>query len=91
MTRPRCTVRARGPFELSGERALLSEHAIDTLVSKNSGGSATAAKLQAARELRVGVVMVRRPPMPEVPLVDSVVEAERWISVQLRRLGTSAG
>jgi precorrin-6A/cobalt-precorrin-6A reductase len=77
-------VLARGPFDLNAERALLSEHAIDTLVSKNSGGAATAAKLQAARELRIQVVMVRRPATPEVPLVDSVAEARRWIRARLR-------
>jgi len=75
---------ARGPFELSGERALLSEHAIDTLVSKNSGGAATAAKIQAARELCIEVVMVRRPATPEVPLVHNVAEARRWIGARLR-------
>jgi precorrin-6A/cobalt-precorrin-6A reductase len=76
-------VLARGPFDLNAERALLSGHAIDTLVSKNSGGAATAAKLEAARELRIEVVMVRRPAVPEVPLVDNVAEARRWISARL--------
>ena len=82
-------VLARGPFELDAERALLTERSIDALVSKNSGGAATAAKLEAARELGVHVVMVRRPAAPEVPLVDNVPEALRWISVQLSRVGTS--
>jgi precorrin-6A/cobalt-precorrin-6A reductase len=74
---------ARGPFDLNAERALLSEHAIDTLVSKNSGGAATSAKLEAARELRIDVVMVRRPAAPEVALVDNVAEARSWISGRL--------
>jgi precorrin-6A/cobalt-precorrin-6A reductase len=78
------SVLARGPFDLNAERALLSEHAIDTLVSKNSGGAATAAKLQAARELCIEVVMVRRPATPEVPLVHNVAEARRWIGARLR-------
>ena len=82
---------ARGPFGLDDERALLREHAIDTLVTKNSGGSATAAKLEAARELGVAVVMVERPPIPAVARVDSVAAAVAWISARLRPTGTSAG
>jgi precorrin-6A/cobalt-precorrin-6A reductase len=57
-------VTARPPFAEAGEVALLREHRIDTLVTKNSGGSATAAKLTAARDEGVRVVMVRRPAPP---------------------------
>ncbi len=44
-------ITARGPFTEPGERALLAERKIEVLVTKNSGGSATAAKLAAARAL----------------------------------------
>jgi precorrin-6A/cobalt-precorrin-6A reductase len=57
-------VLARGPFALEDERALLREHAIDVVVTKDSGGDATRAKLDAARELRLPVLMVARPPVP---------------------------
>ncbi len=53
------------------------------LVSKNSGGAATAAKPEAARELGIQVVMVRRPVAPEIPLVENVAEALGWISARL--------
>jgi precorrin-6A/cobalt-precorrin-6A reductase len=76
-------VLARGPFDLNAERTFFSGHAIDVLVSKNSGGAATAAKLEAARELGIEVVMVRRPAMPEALRVDNVADAQRWISARL--------
>jgi precorrin-6A/cobalt-precorrin-6A reductase len=69
----------RGPFTLDGERALLREHAIDVLVTKNSGGPA--AKLAAARELDVPVVVVERPPLPPgVNAVPTVDAARDWVS-----------
>lgn len=55
---------ARGPFSLEGERALFAECGFDVVVSKNSGGAATQAKLQVARERGMPVVMVRRPTLP---------------------------
>lgn len=56
---------ARGPFTVAGERAVLREHGIDVVLTKDSGGPSTAAKLTAAREARLPVVLVRRPPAPE--------------------------
>jgi precorrin-6A/cobalt-precorrin-6A reductase len=76
----------RGPFDLAGERLILTEHRIDTLVTKNGGGAAAEAKLHAARELGVAVVMVERPPIPCVPTVPSVAEALSWLN---ERAGTS--
>ncbi|MEI6000065.1 cobalt-precorrin-6A reductase [Paraburkholderia bengalensis] len=57
---------ARGPFDIDGERALFALNGIDVLVTKNSGGAATQAKLDVARELRVPVVMLTRPALPAV-------------------------
>jgi precorrin-6A/cobalt-precorrin-6A reductase len=71
----------RGPFSLVGERALLTERSIDTIVCKNSGGP-TDAKLEAARALGVRVVMKRRPIRPETPTVTSVAEALQWLGYQ---------
>lgn len=59
-------VAARGPFTLDGERALFALAGIDVVVSKNSGGAATEAKLDVARERGLPVVMLRRPPLPGV-------------------------
>jgi precorrin-6A/cobalt-precorrin-6A reductase len=75
-------VTARGPFALADELALLREHAIDVVVTKDSGGDATSAKLEAARRLGLPVVVVDRPPLPPgvaaVPTVDAAV---RWAAV----------
>ncbi|MFB8245274.1 cobalt-precorrin-6A reductase [Streptomyces sp. NPDC055952] len=71
----------RGPFTLDGERALLRRHRIDVVVTKDSGGTATAPKLTAAREAGVPVVVVRRPPVPEdVPVVADAPAAAAWIT-----------
>jgi precorrin-6A/cobalt-precorrin-6A reductase len=59
------TIGARGPFTLDAERALFALQAFDVLVSKNSGGSATEAKLDVARERGLPVIMLRRPQLPE--------------------------
>lgn len=77
-------VLARPPFGLDDERRLLRDKAIDTLVAKNSGGTATVAKLMAARELRVPVIMVRRPAKPPVP---TAPDLEAMLEMIARALG----
>jgi precorrin-6A/cobalt-precorrin-6A reductase len=72
---------AKGPFTLEGERALLREHRIDVLVTKDSGGPMTAAKLVVARELRLPVVLQDRPPAPDTEVVATVDEAVGWLLV----------
>jgi len=57
---------SRGPFTLEGERALFALQGFDVVVSKNSGGGATEAKLEVARERGLPVVMLRRPELPAV-------------------------
>ena len=73
------TILARGPFRLDDELELLQAHAIDILVTKNSGGTATSAKLAAARALSLPVIMVSRPAMPDAASVESVAEALAWL------------
>lgn len=70
----------RGPFTLDGERALIARHAIRAVVAKNAGGDATAAKLAAAREAAIPVVMIRRPTSPATPAVPDVAGALDWLS-----------
>ncbi|MEU5765429.1 cobalt-precorrin-6A reductase [Streptomyces asoensis] len=74
----------RGPFTLQGERELLLRHRIDVVVTKDSGGSATAPKLTAAREAGVPVLVVRRPRVPDgVRVVAEPEEVVDWIGKRL--------
>jgi precorrin-6A/cobalt-precorrin-6A reductase len=73
----------RGPFTLDQERHLLIDHQIEVIVSKNSGGEATYAKVLAARELNIPIVMIQRPAMPSAEQVSSVEEAVRWLRHRL--------
>lgn len=73
----------RGPFEESREQALLETHRIEALVSKNSGGDATYAKIAAARRLGLPVVMIERPPPPPGEPVAGVEDAVAWLEQQL--------
>ncbi|WP_415894886.1 precorrin-6A/cobalt-precorrin-6A reductase [Neptuniibacter sp. PT34_22] len=76
-------LKAIGPFNHQDEKALLAHHQIDLLISKNSGGAATEAKLSAARELGVDVFMLERPELPEADRIfreiDGCVEAVRTL------------
>jgi precorrin-6A/cobalt-precorrin-6A reductase len=66
---------ARGPFTPEGERALFAQSRIDVVVSKNSGGAATEAKLGVARELGLPLIMLRRPALPAAGREFASVEA----------------
>jgi precorrin-6A/cobalt-precorrin-6A reductase len=70
---------ARGPFSVGDEIALMRAEQVETLVTKNSGGAATEAKLAAARALGIDVVIVERPDPPDVPTFHSVAAILAWI------------
>lgn len=73
----------RGPFTLVDEQRVLSEYRIEALVCRASGGTATEAKLVAAREASLPVVMIRRPPIPAGPVAWTVDEALTWLQAAL--------
>jgi precorrin-6A/cobalt-precorrin-6A reductase len=73
-------VLARGPFTVEEELAVMRAHEVEVVVTKDSGGGMTAAKLTAARVLGIPVVLVRRPAVPPgVPVVATVEEALTWV------------
>jgi precorrin-6A/cobalt-precorrin-6A reductase len=78
-------ITARGPFTQTADRNMLLEEGIERIVTKNSGGSATESKLLAARELGLPVIMVARPPWPDVSGLDAgkaedAPGALRWLA-----------
>ena len=78
---PRHTTRvARGPFALADELALLRQHAIDCVVSKNAGGPDTYAKIEAARLLQLPVILVARPVLPARTRCDTPEQALQWLA-----------
>lgn len=75
-------ITARGPFSIAQELALLETHAITHLVSKNSGGAQTRAKLDAAHALGITVVMVERPALPDAATVETLDAALAWLDLR---------
>lgn len=65
----------RGPFAPTSERSLLTAEGIDAIIAKNSGGSASHAKIVVARELGIEVILIGRPPVPQVPSATGIDEA----------------
>ncbi|WP_113912666.1 cobalt-precorrin-6A reductase [Roseovarius dicentrarchi] len=85
---PECTiVQDRGPFSVAGDLALMRRHRIDLVVSKNSGGTGAAAKITAARQLGLPVLMIDRPAIPPRAEAHSPAEVLDW----LRHSGTARG
>jgi len=72
-------VMGRGPFGEANDRALMTAHRIDAVVAKNSGGTATYGKITAARSLGIEVIILRRPPAPDAPAVETVEAAIAWL------------
>ncbi len=78
---------ARGPFTKANDLALLREHRITHIVAKNAGGVGAEAKLKAARILRIPVILIARPALPEREVLDNVDAVMSWIKAHPARLG----
>lgn len=73
----------RGPYTVAGELELIDRYQIDLVVTKDSGGGLTVAKLDAARERRLPVIVVRRPARPSAETVTDVADAVAWALTQI--------
>jgi precorrin-6A/cobalt-precorrin-6A reductase len=76
-------LQARGPFDLADELKLLRDERIELVVSKNSGGSATYAKIEAARALTLPVIMIARPHKATGDVAGGARDAFDWLQRQL--------
>ncbi|MFQ5954742.1 MAG: cobalt-precorrin-6A reductase [Kiloniellales bacterium] len=81
----------RGPFTVEGERALMAGQRIGVVLGKASGGAATEAKIVAARELGLPVIMLRRPAPEPGEKAASVAAALDWIARRLDGAAAPAG
>lgn len=71
---------SRGPFTAEDDRALMQEHRIDLVVSKNAGGTGAYAKIAAARALKLPVIMIDRPAIPKRAELFGVADVMAWLS-----------
>jgi len=72
---------SRGPYAYDDECALMEQNRIDAVVTKNSGGALTRAKIDAAEAVGVDVIMIDRPPLPMgVDVVGTVDQAVDWVA-----------
>ncbi|QDH17754.1 cobalt-precorrin-6A reductase [Swingsia samuiensis] len=71
---------SKPPFTLENEQKLMRSYNIDFLVTKNAGSNATKAKLEAAKNLNIPVIMIERPQLPEAQVVSTVEHARKWVS-----------
>jgi len=72
-------VTERGPFNEGHDRALMTEHKIDIVIAKNSGGNAAYGKIAAARTLGIEVIILRRPQVPDGPAVHTLDDVNAWL------------
>jgi precorrin-6A/cobalt-precorrin-6A reductase len=75
---------SRGPFTFQGDRDLMASRRINILIARNSGGTGARAKIDAARELGLPVIMIARPALPERPRVESIEEVMAWFGHDAR-------
>jgi precorrin-6A/cobalt-precorrin-6A reductase len=70
---------SRGPFALEGELEMMRRRGVEWVVARNSGGTGARAKIDAARELGLPVIMIGRPALPDRPRAESLAEVMLWL------------
>lgn len=79
-TSNRTILLARPPFDLASELALMRQHGVTHLLTKNAGGDQTRAKIDAAAQLAIPTFIVTRPAIPEAEFrVTNVNDALRCL------------
>ena len=73
-------ITARGPYDYAAERRLMAEFGVGVLLTKDSGGAHTVAKIEAAGDLGIPVVIIARPHREPAAQVATVAEALAWLS-----------
>ncbi|MDD7970788.1 cobalt-precorrin-6A reductase [Roseinatronobacter alkalisoli] len=71
----------RGPFDAVADAALMQAHDISLIVAKNAGGTGALAKLTAARQLQIPVLMIDRPALPERAQTQDIATVLDWVRV----------
>jgi precorrin-6A/cobalt-precorrin-6A reductase len=71
---------SRGPFSFDSELETLRSRGVTWMVSRNSGGDGARAKIDAARALRIPVVMIARPKLPDRKRVETVADVMTWLA-----------
>ena len=75
---------SRGPFTLAGDLELMRSHGIEWIVARNAGGNGARAKIDAARELGLPLVMIARPDLPERPRTESIEDVLAFLGHDAR-------
>ena len=75
---------SRGPFTLAGDRDLMRSRGIAWLVARNAGGSGARAKIDAARELGLPVIMITRPELPQRPRAERIADVLAFLGHDTR-------
>lgn len=70
----------RGPFSAEADEALMRAHRIELIVAKNAGGTGSVSKLEAARALKLPILMIDRPHLPPRHETHDPEEVLRFVS-----------
>jgi len=77
-------ITSRGPFTLAGDLELMRARGIEWVVARNAGGEGARAKIDAARELGLPLIMIARPDLPQRPGAESVEAVLAWLGHDAR-------
>lgn len=69
----------KGPFKYEADKQILLKYNITKIISKNSGGSGSRAKIEAARDLNIPVIMIERPSVSPRSIFNNPDEVLKWI------------